>query len=157
MEDSNSFTLGNKEYSNQELLLIGREYYPKTFWIKRGIGLGFMLIGILCIIPLPFLFYFDPSSFPGGEVVVLYCKIGFSVSAAACLIPGIVLTAVSFIPEKDITYVEYAKRYLTKTYNREIKNDEHRKIIQLKEYKKLLDSGVISQEEFDNKKKEYLE
>ena len=151
------FTLGDKEYSNQELLLIGREYYPKKFWIKRGIGLGLMLIGLLCIIPLPFLFYFDPSSFPGGEAVVLYCKIGFSVSAAACLIPGIVLTAVSFIPEKDITYVEYAKRYLTKTYNREIKNDEHRKIVQLKEYKKLLDSGVISQEEFDNKKKEYLE
>ena len=151
------FTLGDKEYSNQELLLIGREYYPKKFWIKRGIGLGLILIGLLCIIPLPFLFYFDPSSFPGGEAAVLYCKIGFSVSAAACLIPGIVLTAISFITEKDITYVEYAKRYLTKTYNREIKNDEHRKIIQLKEYKKLLDSGVISQEEFDNKKKEYLE
>ena len=151
------FVLGNKEYSNQELLLIGREYYPKKFWIKRGIGLGLMLIGILCIIPLPFLFYFDPSSFPNGELVFLYCKIGFSVSAAACLIPGIVLTAVSFIPEKDITYVEYAKRYLTKTYNREIKNNEHLKIVQLKEYKKLLDSGVISQEEFDNKKKEYLE
>ena len=149
--------LGNKESSNQELLLIGREYYPKKFWIKRGIGLGLMLIGILCIIPLPFLFYFDPSSFPNGELVFLYCKIGFSVSAAACLIPGIVLTAVSFIPEKDITYVEYAKRYLTKTYNREIKNNEHLKIVQLKEYKKLLDSGVISQEEFDNKKKEYLE
>ena len=156
MEDSNSFTLGNKEYSNQELLLIGREYYPKTFWIKRGIGLGFMLIGILCIIPLPFLFYFDPSSFPGGEVVLLYYKIGFSVSAAACLIPGIVATAISFIPEKDITYIKYAKKYLLKAYNREIKNED-RKINQLKKYKKLLDSGVISQEEFDNKKKEYLE
>ena len=105
------FTLDNKEYSNQELLLIGQEYYPKAFWIKRGIGLGLMLIGILCIIPLPFLFYFDPSSFPGGEVVLLYYKIGFSVSAAACLIPGIVVTAISFIPEKDITYIEYAKSH----------------------------------------------
>ena len=151
------FTLGDKEYTNQELLLIGREYYPKKFWIKRGIGLGLMLIGILCIIPLPFLFYFDPSSFPNGELVFLYCKIGFSVSAAACLIPGIVLTAISFIPEKNITYIEYAKRHLAKAYNREIKNNEHLKIVQLKEYKKLLDSGVISQEEFDNKKKEYLE
>ena len=151
------FTLDNKEYSNQELLLIGQEYYPKAFWIKRGIGLGLMLIGILCIIPLPFLFYFDPSSFPGGEVVLLYYKIGFSVSAAACLIPGIVVTAISFIPEKDITYIEYAKRYLIKVYNRELKNDEHRKISQLKEYKKLLDAGAITQEEFEHLKKEYLE
>ena len=157
MEDSNSFTLGNKEYSNQELLLIGREYYPKKFWIKRGIGLGLILIGILCIVPLPFLFYFDPSSFPGGEIILLYYKIGFSISAATCLIPGIVVTAISFIPEKDITYIEYAKRYLVKAYNREIKNNEYRKIDQLKKYKKLLDAGVISQEEFDNKKKEYLE
>lgn len=153
----NRFVLDNKEYSNQELLLIGREYYPKAFWIKRGIGLGLMLIGILCIIPLPFLFYFDPSSFPGGEVVLLYYKIGFSVSAAACLIPGIVVTAISFIPEKDITYIEYAKRYLIKVYNRELKNDEHRKISQLKEYKKLLDAGAITQEEFEHLKKEYLE
>ena len=157
MEDSNSFTLGNKEYSNQELLLIGREYYPKKFWIKRGIGLGLILIGILCIVPLPFLFYFDPSSFPGGEIILLYYKIGFSISVAACLIPGIVVTAISFIPEKDITYIEYAKRYLVKAYNREIKNNEYRKIDQLKKYKKLLDAGVISQEEFDSKKKEYLE
>ena len=157
MEDSNSFTLGNKEYSNQELLLIGREYYPKKFWIKRGIGLGFMLIGILCIIPLPFLFYFDPSSFPGGEVILLYYKIALSVSAAACLIPGIVATAISFIPEKDTTYINYAKKYLLKAYNREIKNEDRSKFNQLKKYKKLLDAGVISQEEFDNKKKEYLE
>lgn len=153
----NRFVLDNKEYSNQELLLIGQEYYPKAFWIKRGIGLGLMLIGILCIIPLPFLFYFDPSSFPGGELVLLYYKIGFSVSAAACLIPGIVVTAISFIPEKDITYIEYAKRYLIKVYNRELKNDEHRKISQLKEYKKLLDAGAITQEEFEHLKKEYLE
>ena len=88
MQDNDSYVIGNKEYSNQELLLIGREYYPKKFWIKRGIGLGLMLIGILCVIPLPFLFYFDPSSFPGGEVVLLYYKIALSVSAAACFIPG---------------------------------------------------------------------
>ena len=155
MEEKN-FVLGDKEYTDQELLLIGREYYPKKFWIKRGIGLGLILIGILCIVPLPFLFYFDPSSFPGGEIILLYYKIGFSISVAACLIPGIVVTAISFIPEKDITYIEYAKRYLVKAYNREIKNED-RKINQLKKYKKLLDAGVISQEEFDNKKKEYLE
>ena len=34
---------------------------------------------------------------------------------------------------------------------------EFKKMDQLKRYKKLLDAGVISQEEFDNKKKEYLE
>ena len=157
MEDNGSYVIGNKEYTNQELLLIGREYYPKKFWIKRGIGLGLMLIGILCVIPLPFLFYFDPSSFPGGEVVLLYYKIALSVSAAACFIPGVVATILSFIPEKDITYITYAKRYLLKAYNQEIKNEDRSKFNQLKKYKKLLDAGVISQEEFDTKKKEYLE
>ena len=156
MEENNNFVLGNKEYTNQELLLIGREYYPKKFWIKRGIGLGLILIGILCMIPLPF-FYMAKNPDQTTETMLAYFNHALSFGSVACLIPGIVLTIISFIPEKDITYIEYAKRYLVKAYNRENKNNESRKIDQLKKYKKLLDAGVISQEEFDNKKKEYLE
>lgn len=156
MEENNNFVLGNKEYTDQELLLIGREYYPKKFWIKRGIGLGLMLLGLLCAIPLPFLFTMQIPDYPGAELTILYYKIALIISGTGCLIPGIVLTILSFIPEKDITYIQYAKRYLTKAFDREVKN-EFRKMDQLKKYKKLLDAGVISQEEFDNKKKEYLE
>ena len=156
MEENNNFVLGNKEYTNQELLLIGREYYPKKFWIKRGIGLGLLLLALLSAIPLPFLFTMKVPDYPGAEFTILSYKIALIISTAACLIPGIVLTILSFIPEKDITYINYAKRYLTKAFDREVKK-EFKKMDQLKRYKKLLDSGVISQEEFDNKKKEYLE
>lgn len=156
MEENNNFVLGNKEYTNQELLLIGREYYPKKFWIKRGIGLGLLLLALLCAIPLPFLFTMKVPDYPGADITILYYKIALIISTAACLIPGIVLTILSFIPEKDATYIAYAKRYLTKAFDRETKK-EFKKMDQLKRYKKLLDAGVISQEEFDNKKKEYLE
>ena len=156
MEENNNFVLGNKEYTNQELLLIGREYYPKKYWIKRGIGLGLLLLALLCAIPLPFLFTMKAPDYPGGEYVLVYYRVALIISVVACLIPGIVLTILSFVPEKDITYINYAKRYLTKAFDRETKK-EFKKMDQLKRYKKLLDSGVISQEEFDNKKKEYLE
>ena len=156
MEENNNFVLGNKEYTNQELLLIGREYFPKKFWIKRGIGLGLLLLALLSAIPLPFLFTMKAPDYPGGEYVLIYYQVALIISTAACLIPGIVLTILSFIPEKDATYIAYAKRYLTKAFDRETKK-EFKKMDQLKRYKKLLDAGVISQEEFDNKKKEYLE
>ena len=156
MEENNNFVLGNKEYTNQELLLIGREYYPKKYWIKRGIGLVLLLLALLCAIPLPFLFTMKAPDYPGGEYVLIYYKVALIISVVACLIPGIVLTILSFVPEKDMTYINYAKRYLTKAFDREVKK-EFKKMDQLKRYKKLLDSGVISQEEFDNKKKEYLE
>ena len=155
MEENSGFVLGNKEYTNQELLEVGIAHYPKKYWIKRGIGLGLIFLGLICVIPLICLFVFEIPDFPYKDVYVLYYRISLMVTIAACIIPGIVFTILSFIPEKNMTYIEYAKRYLVKQYNHTAKV-ELKKMQQLNKLQKLLDSGAISQAEFDSRKK-YIE
>ena len=40
MEDK--YTIGEKEYSREELLAFGKAHYPKFYWIYRGLGLGLL-------------------------------------------------------------------------------------------------------------------
>ena len=44
MEDK--YTIGEKEYSREELLAFGKAHYPKFYWIYRGLGLGLLFFGI---------------------------------------------------------------------------------------------------------------
>lgn len=155
MEENSGFVLNGKEYTNQELLEVGITHYPKRYWIKRGVGLGLIFLGLICVIPLICLFVFELPDFPYRDVYVLYYRISLMISIAATIIPGVVFTILSFIPEKNITYIEYAKRYLTKEHNRNMRI-ELKKSQQLSKYKVLLDKGAITEEEYEARKK-YLE
>ena len=42
-----NITIGEKEYSREELLFFGKSQYPKFYWIKRGIGIFLMFVGFL--------------------------------------------------------------------------------------------------------------
>ena len=34
------YTIGEKEYTKEELLAFGKQHYPKFYMIKRGVGIG---------------------------------------------------------------------------------------------------------------------
>ena len=44
MEDK--YVIGEKEYTREELLIFGKQHYPKFYWIYRGVGIGLMFIGV---------------------------------------------------------------------------------------------------------------
>ena len=79
------------------------------------------------------------------------------------LIAGFILLPISFKKRPDEDYIKHAYDCFTRAALRQkmretkLANKEEAKVVnQLLKYKKLLDAGVISQEEYDNKKKELL-
>ena len=157
--DQQVYTIGDKEYTREELLKFGKEHYPKFYWIYRGVGIGLMFVGIisaLCFL-IPSLIYKDI------DLTVYYAgMITFFIVALS----GAILFAVSFAKRPDADYINHAIRYYEKVNAKQIKSEEKQKIRTTKKengevdlllkYKELLDSGVITQEEFDKKKKEIL-
>ncbi len=157
--DQQVYTIGDKEYTREELLEFGKEHYPKFYWIYRGVGIGLMFVGIisaLCFL-IPSLIYKDI------DLTVYYA--GMITFFIVALI-GATLFAVSFVKRPDADYINHAIRYYEKVNAKQIKSEEKQKIRTTKKengevdlllkYKELLDSGVITQEEFDKKKKEIL-
>ncbi len=157
--DQQVYTIGDKEYTREELLKFGKEHYPKFYWIYRGVGIGLMFVGIisaLCFL-IPSLIYKDI------DLAVYYA--GMITFFIVALI-GAILFAVSFVKRPDADYINHAIRYYEKVNTKQIKSEEKQKIRTTKKengevdlllkYKELLDSGVITQEEFDKKKKEIL-
>ena len=85
-------------------------------------------------------------------------------------IAGIVLFIVSFKKKPDEAYIKHAIDYYTKLdanlkardarikarEERIAKKEENKNINELLKYKKLLDAGAITQEDYDKKKEELL-
>lgn len=154
MGEYSSFSLNGKVYTREELIEIGREHYPKFYWITRGLGIGLMFIGVLCA-----LIFLISCSMIGFEHITNFGY--FATMGGFCLIAlvGIVLFGVSFRKIPDDICISYAEEYLTKINKRAemiAEQKEKDNIEQLLNYKKLLDAGIITQEEFDKKKKELL-
>jgi len=113
------YTIGDKEYTRQELLEFGRAHYPKFYWIKRGIGIGLMAT---CSLPSIYLVYW------GIYYYRLYVEndwawsyhllsLFFFTTAAtliACAIVGIVLFALSFVPVAEDKCIRHALDYYRK-------------------------------------------
>lgn len=153
MGEYSPFSLNGKVYTREELIEIGREHYPKFYWVSRGIGIGLMAIGVLTA--LIFLAVIAAAS--NGEIPTMFYPLMGGFFAISLI--GVILFGASFKRESDETYISYAERYLTKYYSaheKRSKEEEKDNIEQLLNYKKLLDAGVITQEEFDKKKKELL-
>ena len=165
MYDQPYYIVGDKQFSREELLTFGRQHYPKFYWIKRGIGIGLLSIGLLYfIISISILAaYGFPYAEPGTYILIFFLPIIFSLT-------GAVLFSISFISLPDDSYIKHAldyyykvdrneKRYAQRVEqrsNRVNRAENNQNIDQLLKYKELLDSGAITQEEFEQKKRELL-
>ena len=165
MYDQPYYTIGDKQFSREELLTFGRQHYPKFCWIKRGIGIGLLSIGLLYFVIFISIFaaYGFPRPDPAFYIVIFIWPIIFSLA-------GAVLFSISFISLPDDSYIKHAldyyykvdrneKRYAQRVEQRTNKVnrvENNQNIDQLLKYKELLDSGAITQEEFEQKKKELL-
>lgn len=165
MYDQPYYIVGDKQFSREELLTFGRQHYPKFYWIKRGIGIGLLSIGLLYfIISISVLAaYGFPYAEPGTYILIFFLPIIFSLA-------GAVLFSISFISLPDDSYIKHAldyyykvdrneKRYAQRVEqrsNRVNRVENNQNIDQLLKYKELLDSGAITQEEFEQKKRELL-
>ena len=161
MENNNNYVIGDKEYTREELLTFGKQHYPKFYWIKRGVGIGLMFIGILDAIFFFIFGYQFAKVMEKPEYIWFYYP--EAIIFAIMGIVGIILFAVSYKPLPDEAYVKHAVDYYTKldivTKRRDARlaqRKESQEINQMIKYKKLLDAGVISQEEYEEKKKEIL-
>ena len=168
---TNKIVIGDKEYSKTELLEFGKQHYPKFYWIYRGVGIGLMLIGVLSalIFVLTMIISeaemndisnsFNSDTSYHSSPLFYAATIPFGVIA----IIGAVLFAISFKKKPDEAYIKHAVDYYTKLYannkireSRKEEKERNKDISQLLKYKELLDAGIISQEEFDKKKEEFL-
>ena len=160
MENSN-YVIGDKEYSREELLTFGKRHYPKFYWISRGIGIGFMFIGF--ILGLIFLLVGIIRMLNNAELWEQWIYYGNAIWTLLMGLAGVIVFAISFKPLPDEAYIKHAVDYYTKLDLRNKKRaartaqkEEKKDLNQLIKYKELLDKGVITQEEYDAKKKELL-
>ena len=171
MEDK--YTIGEKEYSREELLAFGKAHYPKFYWIYRGLGLGLVFFGIsyaatyLLVAILLKQYGGDENIYLTMQSIAYFAAV---IPAALTALVGIVLFCVSFKKKPDESYIKHAIDYYTKAdlnkkareqrlqrrQEKAAKKAENKDINELVKYKELLDKGVITQEEFDAKKKELL-
>ena len=162
MENEEKIVIGEKEFTKDELLAFGKCHYPKFYWIPRGIGIFFMFVGFVTI-SLLLLFavinnrFVKPDGSPNWDFWVAIIFFG------ALAIAGAISYIISFKKQPDENYIKHAVDYYTRldlnSKAREKKlsdRKERQDVNQLLKYKKLYDTGVISEEEYENKKKEIL-
>ncbi len=162
------YIIGEKEYTRQELLDFGKQHYPKFYWIPRGIGIGLMFIGTFLALIYMLVAIAYGAEFEGESYNTLYY-----LAIIPCLIvavAGFIAFAASFVKKPDDAYIQHAIAYYEKVdannkikqaklnalNEKTIKQEDNKDVSQLIKYKELLDKGIITQEEFDQKKKELL-
>ena len=163
-----TYTVNGKEYTRSELVEFGEAHYPKRYWIPRGIGLGLMLIGILYAGSYFLMGYAFMGSWTedSSNYLMIVAGVVFLIFVGGGLIPF----CISFRKQTDETYIRRAIAVLEKQANnqaaREAKLEQRNQKVTIKQeddavtrilkYKELLDQGIITQEEFDQKKDEIL-
>lgn len=162
------YIIDEKEYTRQELLEFGKQHYPKFYWIPRGVGLGLMFIGVISAIIHSFIAIGLKQEFEEYHFDTYYY--GVVIAFAIVALVGIIVFAISFRKQPDEAYIQHAYAYYEKVAANEkarqarlearqarlAKKQENKDVSQLIKYKELLDKGIITQEEFDQKKKELL-
>lgn len=166
MEAKDKYIIDEKEYSREELLSFGRQHYPKFYWIKRGVGLGLMFFGFLFTVIFIIWGYLSkklPTDNPQVNDYVAWSFYGSAIISGIVGIVGVILVIISFKPLPDESYIKHAVDYYTRLATNEKRREaklaqrkENKDVSQLLKYKKLLDSGVITEEEYEEKKKELL-
>lgn len=159
--EKNSYLIGDKEYTREELLTFGKHHYPKFYWISRGVGIFLMFSGFLSGLSVLLVGIVRMlNNAPTWEQWIYY---GNAIWTLLMGIAGVIVFAISFKPLPDESYIKHAVDYYTKLDLRNKKRaaratqkEEKKDLNQLIKYKELLDKGIITQEEYDAKKKELL-
>ena len=162
MENDEKVLIGDKEFTRDELLAFGKCHYPKFYWIPRGIGIGFMSSGFIAV-SLLILFAIINHSFIKENNMINWALWIEVIAAASVAIAGVICYIVSFKKQPDENYIKHATDYYTRVdankkarEKRLAERKEKQEVAQLLKYKKLYDAGAITQEEYENKKKEIL-
>ena len=159
--ENNNYIIGDKEYTREELLTFGKQHYPKFYWITRGIGIFFMFIGFLA--GLSVLLVGIARMLNGAELWEQWIYYGNAIWTFLLGVSGVIVFSISFKPLPDESYIKHAVDYYTRLDARNkrravraAQKEEKKDLNQLIKYKELLDKGIITQEEYDAKKKELL-
>ena len=156
MENENVYVYGGRSYTYGEMITIGRQHRSKKYWGKRGAGIGLMAaggIGLTVDIPL-FIAYLNLDYDPLDSIKYTY--LAFIIIFSIMFILGIIFFSISFAAPSDEDALYYAHVYLSKVEARNQRMESRSEVNQLVKYKKLLDSGAITQEEYEAKKRELL-
>ena len=156
MENENVYVYGGKAYTYDEMITIGRQHRSKKYWGKRGAGIGLMAsggTGLIISIPL-FITYLNLDFDYFDSLTYMY--LSFLIIFAIMFILGIIFFSISFVAPSNEDSLYYAHVYLSRIEARNQRIENRSDINQLVKYKKLLDSGAITQEEYEAKKRELL-
>ena len=151
----NSYQIGNKKYTREELYMIGREHYPRLYYIPISIGIIFLCIGLFIeLIVGVMTIIFASTMEPDFPIWVFYIPLGVF---GLFILVGIILIVVGACGRSKEKYIRYGYNYVLKATdngqnqnvvrtNKQMVSDE-----QLARYQRLLKGGVITQEEYDKK------
>ena len=150
------YMVGDKEYSGEQLIAFGKEHNPRLYWIPRLIGIILMFAGLLItiLIGVVMLILYATGVFndPDFPIWVFYIPLGLF---GSLFLAGLICFIVSFAVNTDEKYINYALSYLT-NHHGTIDNLPKRDREALERYERLLNGGVITQEEYQEKVKEIL-
>ena len=162
MENEEKIIIDDKEYSKEELLAFGKCHYPKFYWIPRGIGIGCMFAGFVSITFL-IVFAIINHDFLSKSNTINWYLWSEIIAFALLGVAGLISYILSFKKQPDENYIKHAVDYYTKLdlnnkarEKRLAERKEKQEVNQLLKYKKLYDAGALSEEEYENKKKEIL-
>lgn len=158
-----TYKVDEKEYSREQLLAFGKDHYPKLYWMPRVIGfiIAFAALLILGLLGLVYLILDKAGAidadFPTWVFIIPTVVFGMF------FLTGIILIVISCIGRSEQKYINHAITYLTKVDLKQSSMpelDENKKgrildqqdIERLERYGRLLKGGVITQEEYDQKK-----
>ena len=150
-----TYQIGSKEYTREELYMIGREHYPRLYYIPISIGIIFLCIGLFIeLIVGVMTIIFASTMEPDFPIWVFYIPLGVF---GLFILVGIILIVVGACGRSKEKYIRYGYNYVLKATdngqnqnvvrtNKQMVSDE-----QLARYQRLLKGGVITQEEYDRK------
>ena len=157
-----TYTIGDKQYSREQLIVLGKDKYPKFNLIPRIVGIllfsiGLLICGLLGIVLL-ILNVSGVFTDPEFPIWVFFIPLGIF---GTLVLAGIICFICSFIRKSDEAYIQHAIKYLTKLEinNKNIDLNQTlspRDQEELARNERLLKGGVITQEEFDRRKEELI-
>ena len=145
-----SYQIGSKEYTREELYMIGREHYPKLYIIPIVLGVIFLCVGLLVDLIV-------------GVITIILANIpDLDIPMWPFFIPlgflGILMIVIGACGRSKERYIRYGYNYILKAtnngQNQEVVVKTNKQVVDdetLARYQRLVKGGVITQEEYDKK------
>jgi len=173
----NEYVIGGKTYTNAELLEYGQNYHRTPYmWLRIisfvvAVILAYLAVGCLWAGIDLYTGYEPNASRPWGELSLIIGRDMIIISVACFVLLAlsiflIVRSYVVFTKEncvkraiKHFEAVEAERAIVAEpeeVEEKEVEIEDENDILILIKYKKLLDAGIITKEEFNAKKKELL-